>query len=173
MNKLGKCMTLVMAGCLLSSCAGPAAPTADRTVTLDPRNTSEFNGGVFQGWGTSLCWWANRIGYSDVLSRLAADAFCSPESGLGLNILRYNIGGGDDPSHNHIFRTDSMMPGFWKNPAYDESSGTYTWEYDWSQDANQRNVLSACLQAGEDMIVEAFSNISAPNGTSASRAFPP
>ena len=158
MNKLGKCMTLVMTGCLLSSCAGPAGQKADRIITLDPRNTSEFNDGVFEGWGTSLCWWANRIGYSDVLSRLAADAFCSPESGLGLNILRYNIGGGDDPAHNHIFRTDSMMPGFWKNPVVDEASGTYTWEYDWSQDANQRNVLSACLQAGEDMIVEAFSN---------------
>ena len=158
MNKLRKCMTLVMTGCLLSSCAGPAGGKADRVVTVDPRNASEFNGGVFEGWGTSLCWWANRIGYSDALTRLAADAFCNPESGLGLNILRYNIGGGDDPAHNHITRTDSMMPGFWKNPNVDEASGTYTWEYDWTQDANQRNVLSACLQAGEEMIVEAFSN---------------
>ena len=158
MHKLSKYMTLVMAGCLLSSCAGPAGRQADRVITPDPRNMSEVNGGVFEGWGTSLCWWANRIGYSDVLVRLAADAFCDPEDGLGLNILRYNIGGGDDPAHNHITRTDSMIPGFWKNPVADEASGTYTWEYDWTQDANQRNVLSACLQAGEDMIVEAFSN---------------
>ena len=158
MNRLRKCMTMMMAGCLLASCAGASGAEPDRTVTVDPANVSAVNGGVFEGWGTSLCWWANRIGYSDVLSDLAAEAFCNPETGLGLNILRYNIGGGDDPEHNHITRTDSMMPGFWKNPSYDAASGTYTWEYDWSQDANQRNVLSRCLEAGTDMIVEAFSN---------------
>ena len=98
---------------------------------------------MFEGWGTSLCWWANRIGYSDALSQLAAEAFCDPESGLGLNILRYNIGGGDDPSHNHITRTDSMMPGYWADPHYDEATGAYAWGYDWTQDSEPANVLSA------------------------------
>lgn len=159
MRKLRRAMSAVMTGILLSGCTSTAGTGTDQTITVDPRNASVVNGGVFEGWGTSLCWWANRIGYSDSLSRLAADAFCSREKGLGLNILRYNIGGGDDPAHNHITRTDSMMPGYWKNPGYDEAVGRYSWEYDWSQDANQRNVLNNCLQAyGEGMIVEAFSN---------------
>ena len=158
MSRLKKTITLMLAGCLLASCAGAAGSEADQVIAVDPGNASAVNGGVFEGWGTSLCWWANRIGYSDVLSRLAAEAFCDPENGLGLNILRYNIGGGDDPEHNHITRTDSMIPGYWKNPRVDEASGSYSWEYDWTQDANQRNVLSLCLQAGENMIVEAFSN---------------
>ena len=171
MPGLKKCLTAVMAGVLLTSCTAAAAEESEQVITVDPQNAFEVNEGVFEGWGTSLCWWANRIGYSDALTRLAAEAFCDPEKGLGLNILRYNIGGGDDPTHDHITRTDSMMPGFWRNPSVDEAAGTYAWDYDWSQDANQRNVLSRCLETyaaarsaagsqhdGEALIVEAFSN---------------
>ena len=130
-----------------------------KTITVDPADASQVNGGVFEGWGTSLCWWANRIGYSDVLAQLAAEAFCDPEKGLGLNILRYNIGGGDDPSHDHITRTDSMMPGFWKKPRVFPITGACVWGYDWTQDANQRNVLEKCMDVyGDGMLVEAFSN---------------
>ena len=50
--------------------------------------------GEFEGWGTSLCWWANRIGYSEALTQDAAKKFFSDE-GLDLNIGRYNLGGGD------------------------------------------------------------------------------
>ena len=150
---------LLAAGVLaaIPACAA-AENTADLQLTVDPERVSQVNDGVFEGWGTSLCWWANRVGYSDTLAQLAAEAFCDPEKGLGLNILRYNIGGGDDPTHDHITRTDSMMPGFWKNPAED-AGGQLTWEYDWSQDASQRNVLEKCLAVyGDGMLVEGFSN---------------
>ena len=30
---------------------------------LSLRRCSPFNGGKFEGWGTSFCWWPNRIGY--------------------------------------------------------------------------------------------------------------
>jgi len=152
--------SLLLSGLLAAGpiCASGETP-ADLQLALNPANTSPFNDGIFEGWGTSLCWWANRIGYSDILSQKAAEAFCDPAGGLGLRILRYNIGGGDDPSHDHITRTDSMMPGFWKNPSVQEETGSYAWEYDWSQDANQRNVLERCLAVyGDGMLVEAFSN---------------
>ena len=158
MNRFRKVFSAAFAGILLGSCTGCSAADP-QVITVDPQNVSPVNNGIFEGWGTSLCWWANRIGYSDTLSRLAAEAFCDREKGLGLNILRYNIGGGDDPSHDHITRTDSMMPGFWKDPSCDEASGAYSWTYDWSQDAAQRNVLRHCLDVyGEGMLVEAFSN---------------
>ena len=129
-------------------------------VSMD--EASPFNDGSFEGFGTSLCWFANRIGYSDTLSQEAADLFYDADEGLGLTIARYNIGGGDDPTHNHITRTDSIMPGFATNWTYDESTGEYTWDYDWTQDSNQINVLQKCIDAaGDNIIVEAFSN-SAP-----------
>ena len=174
-------LAAVMAGCMLSgfgtgglSCTARAedetvegkdfgngfpAGSIEVIETVDPARVSKINDGCFEGWGTSLCWWANRLGYSDVLSEKAAELFCDPDTGLGLNILRYNIGGGDDPEHDHITRTDSMMPGFWADPSYNEETGEYRWEYDWTQDANQRNVLEKCMKVyGDGMIVEGFSN---------------
>lgn len=132
--------------------AVPMSEAAAATVvTVSPYDVYDINGGKFEGWGTSLCWWANRVGYSDSLAQQCADTFFSPD-GLGLNIARFNIGGGDDPSHTHITRTDSNMPGYTK---YNNGNVTY----DWSADHNQRNVLERCIKAaGDDMIVEMFSN---------------
>lgn len=126
----------------------------EKTVSLYPEQASPF--GEFEGWGTSLCWWANYIGYSDKLTEKAARYFFDPNEGLGLNIVRYNIGGGDDPTHTHIKdgRPDGNMPGFAK---LDNEGNMY---YDWTADENQMKVLKAAIDKGVDN-VEAFSN-SAP-----------
>ena len=77
-----------------------AADSVDQTVRLQPWNASTFNDtngdglGEFEGWGTSLCWWANRIGYSEQLTAQAGELFFGDE-GLDMNIGRYNVGGGD------------------------------------------------------------------------------
>lgn len=125
----------------------------DHVITISTSDMSKTNGGKFQGFGTSLCWWAHRIGYSNSLAKEAARLFYSPE-GLGFNIMRYNIGGGDDPTHNHIERTDSDIPGWLKK---NKANGKY--EYDYNADKNQINVLKACYKAaGKDAYVEVFSN---------------
>ncbi len=125
----------------------------ENVVTVNPGEASPFNNGEFEGWGTSLCWWANRIGYNDVLTAEAAKLFFDEENGLGMNIARFNIGGGDDPTHDHITRTDSMMPGYL---VLNETTGEY--EYDWTADENQRNVLLAINDVCDGLIAEAFSN---------------
>lgn len=143
--------------CLPSACSAKGKSGRNKNmekIVLDRQIASPFNNGRFQGWGTSFCWWANRIGYSDELAEKAAEAFYDADKGLGLNIIRYNIGGGDDPAHHHIKRTDSEVPGYlYKN------AETGTLSYDWTADRNQRNVLKAAVKAcGPDVIVEAFSN---------------
>ena len=148
-----KGISAVMAVCIAMTtfgiCSVPAQ--AAKTIVVSPDDTYAINNGVFEGWGTSLCWWANRVGYSDSLAQKCADTFFG-ENGLHLNIARFNIGGGDNPSHKHITRTDSNMPGY---TVYQNGQATY----DWSKDANQRNVLQRCIKAcGDDMIVEMFSN---------------
>jgi len=117
---------------------------------------TNFNNGKFEGFGSSFCWWANRVGYSDILSEKAATAFYDKDEGLGLTIIRYNIGGGDNPTHNHITRTDSNIPGYAINP---QTNGGYNWQYDWNKDSNQRNALfKAVAKNKEEIIVEGFSN---------------
>ena len=126
---------------------------SDKIIKISMENASTTNNGIFQGWGTSLCWWAHRVGYSPVLTEKSAKLFFGDE-GLDLNIMRYNIGGGDDLSHKHITRTDSMIPGWL---IHNKDSDSYT--YDYNADSNQINVLKACYEeSGEDAFVEAFSN---------------
>lgn len=123
------------------------------TVKLSLNNTSKTNNGIFEGWGTSLCWWAHRVGYSPELTEKSARLFFS-EEGLNLNIMRYNIGGGDDPTHKHITRTDSIVPGWLY---FDKDKNEYY--YDYEADSNQLNVLkNAYKAAGKDALVEVFSN---------------
>ena len=149
-SKRLKQVFLLMLGC---SMAVTVPDAGAETIPVSMANASVNHGGVFEGWGTSLCWWANRLGYSDDLAQQAADLFYGDE-GLRLNIMRYNIGGGDDPSHHHITRTDSAVPGWL---VWDEAQQSY--EYDCTCDHNQLNVmLRAVKAAGDNALVEVFSN---------------
>ena len=157
---------LLSSAALFCTILSAQSPVNSARIALIPtdRYASPFNDGVFEGWGTSLCWWANRVGYSDRLADAAVDAFFDPDRGLGLNIARYNIGGGDDPSHRHITRSDSNMPGF-AQPVRDtdgafevDDDGIVLYRYDWDRDRNQMNVLKKILARNPDTLVEAFSN---------------
>jgi len=122
------------------------------TVTIDPTQ----KGQVIEGWGASLCWWANIMGgFSDAKIKTLCDWITDPVNGLNMNIFRFNIGGGDDPTHKHMRSDGGDMPGY-------KASATAT--YDWSQDANQRKILqqliaSRVAKAGvNDIQIVGFSN---------------
>lgn len=158
-KKTWRCLlAFTMAAAMLVAGAGnmpqKKALAEEKVVKIDASNLYGSNGGVFQGWGTSLCWFGNRIGASEKTSNDAAKVLCNKEEGLGLNIIRFNIGGGDDPSHTHITRTDSKMPGYWGT--YDAATDTFT--YDYTKDERQRNVLIKMLAENKDLTLEAFSN---------------
>ncbi|GMQ63126.1 discoidin domain-containing protein [Vallitalea maricola] len=118
------------------------------TLIFDP--SAQYQ--EFQGWGTSLIWFANVVGgWSDVNKNKIADLLFDQDKGLGLNIVRYNIGGGDDSTHNHL-RSGGDVPG-WATGF--DSEGNLM--YDWSVDQNQIWMLKAAIQRGAN-IKEAFSN---------------
>ncbi len=73
--------------------AEPAAAAASVTVRPDPSYQQE----AFEGRGTSLVWFANATGDHppEIREKLARLLF--GDDGLGLNIARYNIGGGNAP----------------------------------------------------------------------------
>lgn len=103
---------------------------------------------VFEGWGTSLCWWANHVGgWSEAARDAVVEAVVDPVAGLGYNIFRYNIGGGENPEHEHMNQHREM-------PGFQNSDGSWAWE----NDANQRAILLSIAERGSDVIFEAFSN---------------
>ena len=154
------CAALAPVSGALPMMSASAAP-AGTLVRLNPAVASPFNNGEFQGWGTSLCWWANRLGYSEALTQQAAQAFFS-EEGLGLDIARYNLGGGDNPMHDHITRSDSAVPGVWDTFTLSEDGkDVASITYDLTKDQNQFNIAKAALAANPNLYFEGFSN-SAP-----------
>ncbi|MEC0184584.1 glycoside hydrolase [Paenibacillus peoriae] len=102
----------------------------------------------FEGWGTSLAWWANELGGWQDQAKAAEvmDLVFDPEKGLGLNIVRYNIGGGENSDMQEL-RPGGDVPGFQPEPG----------KWDWEADARQRAVLQGALKRGAN-IAEAFSN---------------
>ncbi len=183
-RRKGTIVSALLSIMILAGCSGENNATvdtgtsADRTVRINISDHQTFNDtdgdgyGEFEGWGTSLCWWANRVGYSDELTIQAAEAFFDKEKGLGLSIGRYNIGGGDNVTDQpqkddssdflhaaHIKRSDSIVPGYAidvtkidldrnskeyyeKNFKRADYECGYAWNYDWGADRNQVNVLT-------------------------------
>lgn len=142
----------VISGLVVEGEASNAADVGDveydTVIKVNPESSTRFNDtngdgfGEFQGWGTSLCWWANRLGYSAQMTAQAAKDFFSDE-GLDLNIGRYNIGGGDDVTDKEAENIEANekakiydLSDAGKNPTYsgksmsvksvDFSSTTYT-----------------------------------------------
>lgn len=126
------------------------------TYVINPGATRQ----QFEGWGVSLCWWANMCGkWSDEKIDEIVDWLVSPE-GLNFRIFRYNIGGGDDPENtnctaHHMGNGKGLraeMEGF-----KDSSDGPYIW----TRDEAQRKIMLKIKEKRPDAIFEAFSN-SAP-----------
>jgi O-glycosyl hydrolase len=112
----------------------------DHTVQINPLNVLVEG---FQGWGVSLCWWANVVGGFSNRNDYADMIFNT----LKLNIVRYNIGGGEGTNGPGTLQFRAAIPGF--------EPSRYNWN--WDADQNQRWMLKAALARGADR-VEAFAN---------------
>lgn len=143
-----KCVMTVFALMLLVSTA-PSVMTpktyAASNIIVNPNIQYQ----EFEGFGTSLTWFANVIGgWSEPTRTELADLLFDPVDGIGINVLRYNIAGGDDP-HQTWLRTGADLEGYQPQPGV----------WDWNADATQRWVLHAAKdRLGTDLVVEAFSN---------------
>jgi hypothetical protein len=140
------CVTSLATGTVLATASLPAAHaetvTAASSVTVrpDPSNKQER----FQGWGTSLVWFANATGDypAEIREKLAQLLF--DDDGLALNIARYNIGGGNAPDVKDYLRPGAAVEGWWKAPAGTTREDTDWWDakdpaaWKRSADATQR-----------------------------------
>ena len=124
----------------VASAADPA-PRSAVTVRIDPSYQQQ----QFEGWGTSLVWFANATGgYPDPIRRRLVDMLFGAD-GLRLNIARYNIGGGNAPDvRKDYMKPGATMEGFWKAPEGTTQKDMDWWDpndpdhWDWDADAGQR-----------------------------------
>jgi len=148
------------AGVARTALRGGAA-RADATIAIRP--TADF--GAWEGWGTSLAWWANVFGDRDDF----ADIFFTTRSvayngttlpGLGLNIVRYNLGACSWNSVNGERMVVSpniprfkQIEGFWQDWRNTDPASS---AWNWNADAKQRAALVKATQRGA--ISELFAN---------------
>lgn len=134
---------------------------ADATVRVDPAADQ----GGWEGWGTSLAWWANVFGDRDDF----ADLFFSTKTvsyngaslpGLGLNIARYNLGAcswndvdGQRMTASPNIPRFKQIEGFWQDWRNEDPASS---AWNWNADAKQRAMLVKATQRGA--MSELFAN---------------
>ncbi|MEV0318213.1 RICIN domain-containing protein [Streptomyces sp. NPDC050658] len=134
--------TALATGAALVTVPPPTAAAAASAVTVRP--DPSYQQEKFEGWGTSLVWFANVTGGypQEIREKLAGLLF--GDDGLALNIARYNIGGGNAPDVKDYLRAGGAVEGWWKAPEGTTREDTDWWDADnpahWkpNADANQR-----------------------------------
>ncbi|MBR2100658.1 MAG: hypothetical protein IJ927_05005 [Eubacterium sp.] len=106
---------------------------------------------TLKGWGTSACWWSQACGDEKTQNEIAELLYGN--SGLGLNIYRYNVGGGCDPDNFRVKdpwrRSESFM-------LYDKEMEETSWDF--SRDKNAVEVMKKCLALGNIDTLILFAN---------------
>lgn len=129
--------------CILVLSSMPTALCAENVrVKLDALD----KGVEFDGWGTSLCWWAEVAGTAEESARKEFSELLFGKDGLELNIVRYNVGAGDASGHKHMRDGGSV-------PAWIDENGSFNP----LADEAQLKILQDAVLCGAD-IVELFSN---------------
>lgn len=141
--------------------AGAGVAHADQTITVDPH----IGYGTWEGWGTSLAWWANVFGDRDDF----ADLWFTTKTvtyngkalpGLGLTIARYNLGASSWNSvDGQAMVASRNIPRFKQIEAYwqdwrNSDPASPAWK--WTADAKQRAAVVKATARGAT--TELFAN---------------
>ncbi len=103
---------------------------------------------TFETFGTSSCWWSQTISDEETAREIARLLY-DDKTGLGLDVYRYNIGGGEaDNPDCRIWDVNRRTESFYVlNP----ETGEY--EYDFTRDANARKMLDMAVEYGAEEII--------------------
>ena len=108
-------------------------------MILDLSKAKEMQ--TLKGWGTSACWWSQACADEETQKKVISLLYS--KSGLGLNIYRYNIGGGYDEEncriHNPWRRCESFM-------LFNKETAETSWDF--SRDKTAVEVMRNSLDTG-------------------------
>ncbi len=120
--------------------------TNDKKQTIGVNKYEQHQ--TFEGFGTSSAWWSQTIDDEETAREIARLLY-DDKTGMGLDVYRYNIGGGEKDNPNTRIgdpnrRTESF---------YVLNSGTGKYEYDFTRDANARRMLDMAVEYGAKEII--------------------
>lgn len=107
---------------------------------------------TFKSIGASGAWWAQIVGGWDhvdpesgkpVRDRIA-ELLYSEESGIGMQVYRYNIGGGSKHSGKGEYSQPARA-----TECFEVSKG----EYDWNRDKNAVYMMKKCVECGAEEVI--------------------
>ena len=118
----------------------------DRTQSI---GVNEFvKNQTFESFGTSSAWWSQTIDNEEDAREIARLLY-DDETGLGLDVYRYNIGGGEKENPNtRIWDVNRRAESFY---VLNEETGKY--EYDFTKDANARRMLDLAVEYGASEVI--------------------
>ena len=118
-------------------------------MTVNLTNPLEMQ--VLKGWGTSACWWSQYCRDPKTAEKIAELLY--GKTGLGLNIYRYNVGGGTDENNCRVTNP-------WRNTEslYVFDREKECGEYDFSRDQSARDMMKLCLKKGNIDTLILFAN---------------
>jgi len=153
MNNLNRILLLVSCFAIMASCMAQNSQTKEDIITqININHLQSYQ--TIEGWGSSLCWWAAQVGnWNEAMVDSIIDIITSPDR-LNMNIFRYNIGGGDDPSHSG----GHMVKGKGKRAEMEGFRASADAPYDWTADKGQRTIMLKIKEKRPDAVFEAFSN---------------
>lgn len=154
LSSLGICLLLFAppGASVAETSPADAAPQARRVVLKPTEKLQRLD-----GWGVSLCWWANMCGrWSEAKVDSLVNMLVSPD-GLNYNVFRYNIPGGEDPQNRNC-KKHHMASGKGLRAEMDGFKDYPTDSYDWSRDEAQRRIMLKIRERRPDAVFEAFSN---------------
>lgn len=138
---------------------------ADQQISI----TATTYSSDWEGWGTSLAWWAKAYGDRDDLANIVFtldSTYWEPGNetlpGLGMNIVRYNAGacswnkinGSIAMSASANIPATKQIEGYWLDGLSSDPSSS---SWNWTVDASQRNMMQKAQKRGAN-IFELFSN---------------
>ena len=117
-------------------------------LKINPRKEYQ----TFKGIGASGAWWAQIVGGWDHIDEKSgasvrdriAELLYNKETGIGMEVYRYNIGAGSKHSGKGEYSQPARA-----TECFEISKG----EYDWKRDANAVYMMKKCVENGADEVV--------------------
>lgn len=118
-------------------------------MKIDLKNAKRLQ--KLYGFGTSACWWSQACRDEKTQNEIAELLY--GDSGLKLNIYRYNVGAGFDPDNYRVAdpwrRSESFLQ-------YDREKEEWSWDF--SKDKTALEVMRKCLDKGNVDTLIIFAN---------------